>query len=107
MAVFHITNADFDETVNSDLPVLVDFWAPWCNPCQMLGPELEKAAEELDGKAVIAKVNVDDAENKALAQKFRIMSIPNMLVFKNGEQVDSALGFMEKDELVKLISKHL
>ncbi len=106
MAVLHVTSADFDKTLQTELPVLVDFWAPWCNPCKMLGPELEKAAEELDGKAIIAKVNVDEAENKSLARKFSVMSIPNMVVFKNGKQVDNAVGFMEKNKLVELISKH-
>ncbi|MEL3907877.1 MAG: thioredoxin [Treponemataceae bacterium] len=107
MAVLHINSADFEKTLKTDLPVLVDFWAPWCGPCKMLGPELDAVAEELEGKAVIAKVNVDESENKPLAAKFGVMSIPNMVIFKGGKEIDRAVGYMDKDALIELISKHI
>ncbi len=107
MAVLHITSADFDKTIDTDLPVLVDFWAPWCGPCKNLVPELEKAEKELEGKAIIAKVNVDEAENKGLAKKFGVMSIPNMVILKNGKEIDRAVGYMDKSKLVELMSKHI
>ncbi len=107
MAVLHITNADFEKTLETDLPVLVDFWAPWCGPCKNLGPELEKAEAELAGKAIIAKVNVDEAENKPLAKKFGVMSIPNMVILKGGKEVDRAVGYMDKKKLVALLEKHI
>lgn len=107
MAVLHISAEEFESTLKTDLPVLVDFWAPWCNPCKMLGPELEAAEAEVSGKAVIAKVNIEEGNNKALAAKMNVASIPNMVLFKDGKEIDRAVGFMEKDELVKFISKHL
>ncbi|PIE97273.1 MAG: thioredoxin [Treponema sp.] len=107
MAVLHLTPADFDKTLETDLPILVDFWAPWCGPCKNLGPELEKAEAELAGKAIIAKVDVNEDENKPLAQKFKVMSIPNMVIFKNGKEVDRAVGYMDKAKLVELINKHI
>ncbi len=107
MAVLHISAADFEKTLETDLPVLVDFWAPWCGPCKNLGPELEKAEAELSGKAIIVKVNVDEAENKSLAQKFSVMSIPNMVILKGGKEVDRAVGYMDSKKLVALLEKHI
>ena len=99
-----ITNDNFKEKVlNSEIPVLVDFWADWCGPCKMLGPELEKLAEEQDGKILIGKVNVDEQED--LAAEFRIMSIPTMLVFKNGQQVAKAVGYAPRAEILDMINK--
>ncbi|PIE97677.1 MAG: thioredoxin [Treponema sp.] len=106
MAVLHLTPEDFDKTLETDLPVLVDFWAPWCGPCKMIGPELEKAEAELSGKAIVAKVNVDEASNKGLAAKYGVRSIPNLVVIKNGKEVDRGVGFMDKAQLVELVSKH-
>ena len=99
-----ITNENFKEKVlNSEIPVLVDFWAEWCGPCKMLGPELEKLAEEQDGKILVGKVNVDEQED--LAAEFRIMSIPTMLVFKNGQQVAKSVGYAPRAEIVEMINK--
>ena len=82
MSTIHVTEAEFDEVVlGSELPVLVDFWAPWCNPCKMLGPVIDEIADEVDGKALVCKVNIDEEQN--LAQEYRVMSIPTLLYFKS------------------------
>jgi thioredoxin 1 len=85
------------EVLNSQKPVLVDFWAPWCGPCQMMGPIIEELAEELEGKVVVGKLNVD--ENPQMAQKYGIMSIPTLLVFKNGQVVEQFVGVQPKEVL--------
>ena len=92
-----ITDANFDETIATDKPVLVDFWAEWCGPCRMIGPIVEELAGEYGDKAVIGKVNVDNNPNTAA--KFGIRSIPTLLVFKNGEVVDKQVGATSKDAL--------
>ncbi|MCC9137954.1 thioredoxin [Pontibacter silvestris] len=92
-----ITDANFDEIVNSDTPVLVDFWAEWCGPCRMVGPIVEELAGEYEGKAVIGKVDVD--ANPQISSKFGIRSIPTLLVFKNGEVVDKQVGAVPKNVL--------
>lgn len=107
MAVLHISSKEFDDTLKSDKPVLVDFWAPWCNPCKMLGPELEAAEAELSGKVVVAKINIEEGDNKALASKMNVASIPNMVLFKDGKEIDRAVGYMEKADLVAFLSKHI
>lgn len=92
-----ITDANFEEIINSDKPVLVDFWAEWCGPCKMIGPIVEEMAGDYDGKAVIGKVNVDT--NPGVSAKFGIRSIPTLLVFKNGEVVDKQVGAVPKNVL--------
>ena len=87
-----------DEVAKSDLPVLVDFWAPWCGPCQMLGPVIAEIAAEREGSLRVGKVNVD--ESPALAARFGVMSIPAVFLFKGGEAVAQAVGYMSKAELV-------
>ncbi|MEO1051629.1 MAG: thioredoxin [Bacteroidota bacterium] len=92
-----ITDTNFEEVINSEKPVLVDFWAEWCGPCKMIGPVVEELATDYDGKAVIAKVNVD--ENPNVSAKFGIRSIPTLLVFKGGEIVDKQVGAVPKGVL--------
>jgi len=101
------TDDNFDELViKSDKPVMVDFWAPWCGPCQMAGPVIDELANELVGKIVIGKLNVDD--NRAIAGKYGVMSIPTVILIKNGEEIGRKVGFAGKpmyEELLKEASK--
>ncbi|MBP5670391.1 MAG: thioredoxin [Lachnospiraceae bacterium] len=95
---YRFTKDNFEEeVVNSSVPVLVDFYADWCGPCKMMGPVVEKLAEEYEGKAKVGKVNVDDEEE--LAARFNVMSIPFFAVIKDGKLVDSSLGATTKDAL--------
>lgn len=101
------TNADSfqaDVLDVKDVPVLVDFWAPWCGPCQTQGPILDDLAKEVESKAKIIKVNVD--ENTELASQYGIMSIPALKVFKNGEVVEEMVGVHDKNQLMEVIEKH-
>lgn len=100
-----ITPENFDSVVNGSLPVLVDFWAPWCGPCRSLSPIVDEVADELAGKITVAKCNVDD--NQDLAMKFGVMSIPTLIVFKNGEEIDRSVGALPKARLQALLEKHL
>ena len=102
--VMSISDSDFDTTVlKSDLPCLVDFWAPWCGPCKAIGPVVEELAGEFEGKLQVAKMNVDD--NPATPGKFGIRAIPTLILFKGGEVVDQITGAVGKAQLTELINK--
>ena len=104
--IMHLTDDSFDDTIkNAQGPVLVDFWAAWCSPCKMIAPYLEQIAGEVEGKATVAKVNVD--ENGDLSARFGIRSIPTLVVFKDGRIVDQTIGALPKDQIRSLLQKHI
>jgi thioredoxin 1 len=101
-----VTDANFEsEVLNSNIPVLIDFWAEWCAPCRALGPTLEEVAAEYHGKVKVVKMNVD--ENSEVPSQLGVRSIPTLMVFKGGKQVQQALGNMPKAQVVSLIQKAL
>lgn len=101
--VISVNESNFQEEVlNSDIPVLVDFWAPWCGPCRLIAPIVEEIAVELEGKAKVVKVNTD--ENPNLAMKYGIRAIPTIMVFKNGRVVDTKVGVQSKEVLKALLT---
>jgi thioredoxin len=105
MAVVKLGKTNFKKEIKSDLPVIVDFWASWCGPCQMLGPVFEELSKEFEGKVKFGKVSTEDESN--LANEYGIRSIPCMIIFKNGVESDRILGFMNKESLKKEIQKRI
>ena len=104
--VLHINDADFESVVvNSDIPVLLDFWAPWCGPCKMIAPVLDELAPEFAGKVKIVKMNVDD--NQATPAQFGVRSIPTLLLIKNGQFVATQVGALPKTQLANFINQHI
>jgi len=104
MAAITVTDASFEsEVLKSATPVLVDFWAAWCGPCRMQGPIVEEVAQELGGKAKVGKLNVD--ENPTTAQKFNVMSIPTLILFKDGMVVKQFVGVQSKETLLAELNK--
>ena len=102
MAEVNITKDTFEaEVTKASVPVVVDFWAPWCGPCKMLAPELAKLDEEQDGKIKVCKVNVDDEQD--LAAEFGIMGVPTLLIYKDGMQKAKKVGYCKKEDILSLI----
>lgn len=102
MEVMKITSKNFEEeVVKSSVPVLVDFWASWCGPCKMMSPVVDEVAKELEGKAKVGKVNVD--EEQELASAFSVMSIPTLVVIENGKVKSQSVGVKSKEEIIKMM----
>jgi thioredoxin 1 len=104
-AVQEITDNNFQSIVSAGQPVFIDFWAPWCGPCRIVGPIVEELAPSYEGKAVIGKLNVDD--NPVVAQQFGVTSIPTMMMFKEGKLVDRIVGAAPRGALEKFIDRNL
>lgn len=103
--ITEVNVGNFDELLTEELPVLIDFWAPWCGPCRMLSPIVDELADELDGKIRVAKCNVD--ENQDIAMKYGVMSIPTLVMLKGGSEVNRTVGAMPKARLAAEIEKIL
>ena len=102
----HITDDTFEaEVIQSNMPAIVDFWAPWCAPCHMIAPILEEIAADYDGQLKVAKLDVD--QNPKVATQFGVMSIPTMILFKDGEAVERLIGYMPKERLLEKVTSHL
>ena len=102
---FHMSDKNFDETIKKNPLVLVDFWASWCGPCRALAPTIEQMAQEYAGKALVAKLNVD--ENPEKAECFQVFSIPTMIVFKDGCEVERIVGLCAKTNIDDALKKHM
>lgn len=106
MSEIVLTKNNFEaEVINANEPVLVDFWASWCGPCQMLSPVIEEIAKEYAGKVIVGKVNVD--EEQELAAKYGVMSIPTVILFKDGEIQNSSVGYRPKQDLIKMFEQFI
>lgn len=104
--MIEVTEKNFDEVVEkSEMPVLVDFWAPWCGPCKALAPTLNKIVKEFEGRVKIVKINID--ESPELASKFSVMSIPTLILYIDGQVKDQSVGLVNKSQLSKKIEAHL
>ncbi len=102
----NITDSEFKSAVlDSIQPVLVDFWAPWCGPCKMIAPVLDQVAEHYGQKLKIVKINVDD--NQEIPAKFGVRGIPTLMVFKDGENVETKVGVVQKSQLIQILDKHI
>jgi len=102
---FHLTDANFEETINKNPIILVDFWAGWCGPCRALAPTIEELAKELAGKVLVAKLDVD--ENPVTAEKFQVYSIPTVVLIKDSSEVDRIVGLCPKKQYESAIQKHM
>jgi len=106
--IINLSAAEFEAKVlKSKVPVLVDFWAEWCGPCKMMEPVLDLVSDELAGKLTVAKIEVDDPENRKLAQEYQVRGIPNMKLFKEGKVVEEIIGLTPKEEIMKVVGKYV
>ena len=104
--ILKLTDAEFEsQVIKSEIPILVDYWAEWCGPCKMIAPVLEEVAQELSGKVLIGKLNVD--ENSQTPPKYGIRGIPTLMLFKNGETVGTQVGALSKNDLIKFIEDNI
>ena len=103
--VIQLSQSDFEEIISSDVPVLVDFWASWCGPCRMMAPVIDELADEFSDKAKICKLNVDD--NTEIASRYKVMSIPTVLIFKSGAEVSRDVGVKSKDYFLEKLTSML
>jgi thioredoxin 1 len=101
---FHVTDANFEETITKNKVVLVDFWANWCGPCRALAPTIKELATEYCGKVLIGKLDVD--ENPATAERFQVFSIPTMILFKEGKEAERLVGLCPKNRITETLLKH-
>lgn len=101
---FHVTDANFEQTIKNNKLVLVDFWAGWCGPCRALAPTIEELAKEHTGKVLVGKLDVD--ENPATAERFQVFSIPTMIVFKDGQEAERLVGLCPKSRIADSLQKH-
>jgi thioredoxin 1 len=102
---FHVTDANFEETLKTNKVALIDFWAGWCGPCRALAPTIEELARDLSGKVLVGKLDVD--ENSKTAERFQVYSIPTLIVFKDGCEVDRLVGVCSKNKIEDVLQKHL
>lgn len=106
MSAVHVTLNNFrDEVLQSELPVLVDFWADWCAPCMMLAPIIEEISDELDGRVNVCKINVDQAQD--LAAAYGVMSIPTLMIFSKGKEVERTVGYMSKEDVLTFVESNI
>ena len=101
----HLDEKALEQAIAGDKPVLVDFWATWCGPCRMIAPVIEEIAQDYEGRALVGKVDVD--QEPGLAQRFGVMSIPTLIVFKGGKVVEQAVGARGKQDVASMIERHL
>ena len=102
---FHLTDANFDETIKNNKVALIDFWAGWCGPCRALAPTIEELARDYSGKVLVGKLDVDESPNTA--ECFQVFSIPTLIVFKDGCEVERLVGLCAKNRIEDLLQKHL
>ena len=106
--VKYVNAKELEELINgTDKPVFCDFWASWCGPCRMLAPVFEAVSDQYEDKAIFVKIDVDEEENESAAMKYRITSIPNIIVFKNGQPVNSHLGFVPEEAFAAFVESNL
>ena len=102
MSVLSLNEKNFEEVIKTDKPVLIDFWASWCGPCRMMSPVIDEISEEMGEKVKVCKINIDEEKN--LAVKYNVMSIPTFIVLKEGKEVGRSIGVQDKSEIMKMIN---